>query len=111
MSEHSKTPWRVFTTRDGTKLVGIGTQEGEGILDCGFGVWSWNDPEGIANANMVVKAVNSHDALSTVEEAARNYFMYAVQDEANERECCVDDEQHRRAIALRDALASIKEPA
>jgi hypothetical protein len=63
MSGHSKTPWRVFTTPDGLKLVGIGNQEGEGILDCGFGVFSWNDPEGIANANMVVKAVNSHDAL------------------------------------------------
>jgi hypothetical protein len=63
MNDHTQTPWRVFTNKDGTKLVGIGSQEGEGILDCGFGVWSWNDPEGIANANLVVKAVNSHEAL------------------------------------------------
>ena len=54
------TPWRVFTTTDGLKLVGIGSLEGEGILDRGFGVWAWNDPEGIANANLVVEAVNSH---------------------------------------------------
>ena len=63
MTNHTPTPWRVFTNPDGTKLVGIGDQEGQGILDCGFGVWSWNDAEGVANANLVVKAVNSHDAL------------------------------------------------
>lgn len=68
MSEHTKTPWKVFTTTDGRKLVGIGAENGEGILDCGFGVWAWNDAEGIANANLVVKAVNSHDALMTALE-------------------------------------------
>ena len=63
MAEHTPTPWRVFTNDDGTKLVGIGSREGQGILDCGFGVWAWNDAEGIANAELVVKAVNNHDAL------------------------------------------------
>lgn len=63
MSEHTKTPWRVYTTKSGLKIVGIGAANGEGILDAGFGVWSWNDPEGIANANMVVKAVNNHEML------------------------------------------------
>jgi len=59
MTEHTPTPWKVFTTPDGRKLVGIGAENGEGILDCGFGVWAWDDPAGIANANLVVKAVNA----------------------------------------------------
>lgn len=63
MAKHTPTPWRVFKSKSGTKLVGIGGQDGVGILDAGFGVWSWNDPEGIANAEMVVKAVNNHDKL------------------------------------------------
>ena len=64
LRQHSPLPWRVFTNPDGTKLVGIGGQDGEGILDCGFGVWSWNDPEGIANANLVVEAVNNYTRLT-----------------------------------------------
>lgn len=67
---HTPTPWRVFKSRDGTKLVGIGGKDGVGILDAGFGVWAWDDPEGIANAEMVVRAVNSHDALVKALEAA-----------------------------------------
>ena len=60
---HTETPWRVFTTPDGRKIVGVGDKDGQGILDRGFGVWAWNDAEGIANAELVVRAVNSHDDL------------------------------------------------
>jgi len=71
-------PWRVFTSTDGRKLVGIGSEDGGGILDAGFGVWSWNDAEGIANAEMVVRAVNSHTdmlaALKTVQ--AMNFLKH-----------------------------------
>jgi hypothetical protein len=63
MSEHTPMPWRVYKNTDGTKLVGIGDADGIGILDAGFGVWAWNDPEGIANAEKVVRAVNAHDDL------------------------------------------------
>jgi hypothetical protein len=76
--KYTPTPWRVFINDDGTKLVGIGSGEGQGILDCGFGVWAWDDAEGIANANLVVKAVNSHDALvkalQAVIDAACDYL-------------------------------------
>lgn len=61
--KHTPTPWRVFTTKDGRKLVGVGDKDGQGILDCGFGVWSWMHADGIANAELIVRAVNSHDAL------------------------------------------------
>jgi hypothetical protein len=57
------TPWRVFINTDGTRLVGIGAQDAEGILDAGFGVWAWDEPAGIANAELVVEAVNSHASL------------------------------------------------
>jgi hypothetical protein len=63
MAEHTPTPWRVFKTTDGRKLVGVGAQDGQGILDAGYGVWAWDDAEGIANAELVVKAVNNHEAL------------------------------------------------
>jgi hypothetical protein len=72
MTDHTKLPWRVFTNPDGTKLVGIGGQDGQGILDAGFGVWAWNDPQGIANAAFVVKAVNSHKELTAkLDEAVK----------------------------------------
>lgn len=57
---HTPTPWKVFTTPDGLKLVGIGSDDGGGICDAGFGVWSWKDAEGIANAELIVRAVNCH---------------------------------------------------
>lgn len=63
MTAYTPTPWRVFATTDGRKLVGIGAQDGGGILDAGFGVWAWNDAEGIANAELVVRAVNAHDEM------------------------------------------------
>ena len=64
MGDHARVPpWKVFTTPDGLRLVGIGAEDGGGILDCGYGVWAGNDAEGIANAEMVVKAVNNHEAL------------------------------------------------
>ena len=63
MAKNTPTPWRVFKTTSGLKLVGVGGQDGQGILDAGYGVWAWDDPEGIANAEMVVTAVNNHEAL------------------------------------------------
>lgn len=71
-TQQTPTPWKVFTTPDGLKLVGIGGEDGEGICDAGFGIWSWKHPDGIANANLIVRAVNSHatmlDALKGAEE-------------------------------------------
>ena len=43
--------------------------------------------------------------LRAIESAARDYFMCAVQDEADDLECCVTERQHELAKALRDALA------
>lgn len=63
MTAHTPTPWRVFTTKDGLKLIGVGDADGQGILDSGFGVWSWMHADGIANAELAVRAVNSHDDM------------------------------------------------
>ncbi len=100
MADHTATPWKVFTTPDGFKLVGIGSQEGEGILDCGFGVWAWDDAEGVANANLVVKAVNAHDALVNALEELIS--LSAAMDDCN----CTSCHLVQQARAL---LASIKE--
>lgn len=70
-AKHTPGPWKVFTSPDGLKLVGIGSTEGEGICDAGFGVWRWNDAEGVANAELIVRAVNSHaDMLAALDIAA-----------------------------------------
>lgn len=61
--KHTELPWKVFLTKNGMRLVGIGDAEGQGICDAGFGIWSWNDPEGIANAEYIVTACNNYPAL------------------------------------------------
>lgn len=77
MSNATPTPWKVFTTPDGRKIVGIGAEDGGGILDAGFGVWRWKDDEGMANAELVVRAVNSHDELLAALKAACGYMRNA----------------------------------
>jgi hypothetical protein len=95
MSTSTPTPWRVFTTTDGRKLVGIGADDGQGILDCGFGVWAWNDAEGIANADLVVKAVNNHDALVRCLEGIRDQRW---NEDADLDDICNTAEQALRAL-------------
>lgn len=56
-------PWRVFTTTGGNKLVGVGEQTGEGITDCGFGLWGGGDAEAIANAHLIAAAPDLYEAL------------------------------------------------
>jgi len=111
MSEHSKTPWRVFTSPDGLKLVGIGTQKGEGILDSGFGVWSLNYPEGIAKANLVVNAVNSHDALVNALENVRRIIAEGALTGFNYKDGDWAERLFESQQVTSAALASIKEIA
>ena len=62
MSEkHTPTPWRVFTSKDG-RYLGVGEETGDGILANGYGMWRDGD-EAIANAALIVRAVNSHAEL------------------------------------------------
>ena len=56
MSEHTPGPWKVFTTKDGTKVIGIGELNGAGIADCGFGIWRGNSKEALANARLIAAA-------------------------------------------------------
>ena len=57
MSEHTPGPWRVFTARGNRhKIIGIGEMTGEGITDCGFGVWRGGSAEAVANANLIAAA-------------------------------------------------------
>jgi hypothetical protein len=133
MSEHTPTPWRIFTNPDGTKLVGIGGQDGEGILDAGFGVWAWDDPQGMANAALIVRAVNAHAQLiadvaewkqaAAVEAGLRREFydknakLSAALNKVNDWLVChaiASDEDMAQSFPtmceiVNDALASLKE--
>lgn len=60
---YTKGPWKVFTTKSGTKLVGIGELNGDGIADAGFGVWRGGDAEAIANARLIAAAPDLVEAL------------------------------------------------
>ena len=62
MSAHTPGPWRVFTTPDGRKLIGIGDVEGAGVTDCGFGLWGSGD-ELHANARLIAAAPDLLDSL------------------------------------------------
>jgi hypothetical protein len=56
-------PWRVFTTPDGRDMIGIGEATGEGVVDCGFGVWRSGD-EKLANAHLIAAAPALYEALA-----------------------------------------------
>lgn len=68
-----------------------------------------NEIEHLA-ADIVVKAriltaqTKEIGRLRAVEAAARDYYLGYVQDEADDKECCIVEEQHEHAKALRDAL-------
>lgn len=112
MDEHTKLPWKVFTTTDGRKLVGIGSEEGEGILDCGFGVWAWNDPAGIANANLIVNAVNSHDHLVKALDECRNVLAMMIEPETIKETSTLHAWSHAVAVErkARATLAAVGSP-
>jgi hypothetical protein len=46
----------VFTTPDNSKIIGIGERTGDGIADCGFGVWRGGSEEARANALLMAAA-------------------------------------------------------
>lgn len=69
MAKHTPGPWRVFTTPDNTKIIGIGEQSGDGIADCGFGVWRGGSEEARANALLMAAAPDLLAALRMVRAA------------------------------------------
>jgi hypothetical protein len=74
MSKHTPTPWNNSTPPD--KMI-ICDAEGGSIADCApAGPWITHK-QGIANADLIIKAVNNHDALT----AARKTFLGYLQAE------------------------------
>lgn len=68
MSGHTPGPWKVFTTTDGRKVVGVGEMTGDGITDCGFGVWRQGSDECLANARLIAAAPDLLAALLAYHE-------------------------------------------
>jgi hypothetical protein len=65
--KHTPGPWRVFLTKDGRRVIGIGELTGEGIADCGFGVWRGGSAEAIANAYLIAAAPELLAALKAAQ--------------------------------------------
>ena len=55
-AQHTPGPWRVFTTLSGGQIIGIGELTGDGVADCGFGVWRGGSEEALANARLIAAA-------------------------------------------------------
>jgi hypothetical protein len=60
-------PWRVFMSPSGHKVVGIGEGTGDGIADCGFGIWRHGRPEHLANAHLIAAAPDLYAAIEALE--------------------------------------------
>ena len=68
MSEHTPGPWRVFDGADHF-IIGIGELNGDGITDCGFGIWRGKSEEAQANARLIAAAPDLLAALRNFMEA------------------------------------------
>ena len=52
---HTPGPWKVYRTKDGTAILGIGDAESGGITDANFGLWRSGE-EREANARLIAAA-------------------------------------------------------
>jgi hypothetical protein len=77
-AKHTPGPWRIFTNTDGSKLIGIGELTGDGIADCGFGLWRGGEAEAIANARLIAAAPEMFEALQDILEYSASVEKYAV---------------------------------
>ena len=67
-TKYTPGPWKVFKARDGHNIIGIGDINGEGITDCGFGVWRGDSIEALANATLIAAAPDLLEALKNLAE-------------------------------------------
>lgn len=77
-------PWKVFYAKNnGDLILGIGEAcNSQGITDSTGHMWG-DDAEAKANAEHIVKCVNSHDELLEAAKWARAYFQFLKQADEN----------------------------
>ncbi len=94
--KHTKAPWVIFK-------AGIGEENGDGIAS----LWREGE-EREANAALIVRAVNAHEALvRALEEIAEGAGPFS-RDPLTHAENCIDDMKERARAAL--ALARGETP-
>lgn len=64
---HTPGPWKVYRTKDGTAILGIGDADAGGITDANFGLWR-SDQEREANAYLIAAAPDLLGTLKELEE-------------------------------------------
>lgn len=77
-AQHTPGPWKVFTTSDGSKVIGIGDRNGEGVADCGFGIWRGGSEEALANARLIAAAPDLLSALKALMQVHRDQDTVGV---------------------------------
>jgi hypothetical protein len=79
MAEHTPTPWAISEVKTSCgRCFKIGSDEmlseaGKPTYVCVYDDYGFGDNAQRANANFIVKAVNSHDALMKALEKVRSY--------------------------------------
>lgn len=109
MNEHTPLPWKVYrASNEAGSLLGVGSAEtGVGVTDARGGIWQWEDAEGIANANLIITAVNERPTLLArvreLEEACEHAeaVMSIVEPRSNKAEYLECVAKLRAAIADR----------
>ena len=104
---HTKTPWKVFTSKSGNTYIGIGEESGDGIVDAGFGLWRDSD-EAKPNAEFIVKAVNAHDDLVSLLQEAHEHLFVGLETGPMESEASIYEREFctRISAALAKAVQS-----
>lgn len=86
---HTPGPWRVFDNADHF-IIGIGELNGDGITDCGFGIWRGKSEEAQANARLIAAAP---DLLAVLPDLLDHYLT------------CYDGNYDQLATDARAAIA------
>lgn len=94
-------PWRQVWSTNGHFMIGIAGQDGVGVTDSRFNLWSGDDAEAKANAHLIAAAPELAEALDCL--------LTTYVEMVNSGDCGFwDAEKQPEVIAARAALAKAR---